>query len=216
MALSSLQSTSITCPVDIDTIIDFVGTFSADEDNLIQFLANSATSKLEKYLGDYLIQRPITWVFQKSTYEITEAYFSSWLNGPQSSGFVTLSAFGKFFELPTKAASITDVSILVGGTDPVSLSTPDGYVADVTGNTGRLRLEFNEYMTELYQGVNAVKVDYVGGMFADTTSVPYDIQEMICVMTKRAYENRQRENGPIITSGIEKELANYRRWGIAR
>jgi len=216
MALSSLQTTTIsTCPVDIDTLIDFIGTFSADEDNLIQSFGDSATSMIETYCGDYIIQRPISWIYQKSTYEITDSYFGSWLNGPQSSGFVTLSAFGKFFELPTKATSITDVSVLVGGDQLVALPS-DEYTYDILGNTARLRLGFNEYMTELFQGVTAVKVDYIGGMYPSADAIPADLKMTIMILAKRLYEDRTGKFGDPISSGIKSRLANYRRIGIGR
>jgi hypothetical protein len=214
MALQSLQYAKATCPISLDEIISFVGTFSADEDALIQRMANAATNLVERYIGDFLVQRPITWVSQKSTYELTQPYFDSWLNGPMSAGFVTLSAFGQFIMLPTKATSVTDVSVLVSGTNLVSLTEGISYNTDLLGNTGRIRFNFDEFMVSLFQGVTAIKIDYVGGMYATSDQIPDDIINVILVLTKRSYEDRQRLNGSIISNGIEKELINYRNFSF--
>lgn len=214
MSIESIQYKKAVCPISIDEVIDFVGTYSADEDVLIQRIANAATVRVERYIGDFIVQRPVTWVSQKSTYELTQPYFDSWLNGPQSAGFVTMSAFGKFIDLPTSAVSVTDVSVLVGGTDLTPLTQGVSYDVDLLGNTGRIRFNFDEFMTSLFQGVTASKVDYVGGLWSTIDDVPDDIIEVILVLTKRSYEDRQRLNGSVISNGIEKELSNYRKYSF--
>ncbi|TWA98247.1 phage gp6-like head-tail connector protein [Gluconacetobacter diazotrophicus] len=217
MAFSSISSPTVsTYNNDLTMLISNLGTFSADEDALIQFKANAAIAMIEQYIGDFIMQRPITWVLQKTQHELTSSYFDAWLNGPQSAGYVTLSAFGRFIDLPTSTASVTDVSVLVAGEDMVALGTDD-YTLDLNGKIGRIRFNFSEFMTELFEGVTAFKIDYVGGLYSDMSQVPYNLQEIIFAVTKRLYEDRERTGAqPIMSSGIRQELANFVNYSFGR
>jgi len=194
---------------DQDYLIDYVGSMSVDQDQVIQDLADASTQRVERFLSAPLGNRNCTIVFSRNKKEIGDS-FSQTLTGSFSIGGPGGISTNQWIDIPSPVTTVTEVSVGQWSGPDIILTEDVDYSVDLDCSYPRIMFSWNFLIYDGYTQYKNLKIKFQGGICEVDGTIPKAINAAIVRMTKMLYDNRGETPASIFDNGTFSLLADYR------
>lgn len=192
---------AVGCPVDRETLKAYLKIDSTTDDTLLNFLTKAAQNAIDRYCNRFFMNTTLEYTMDGLNDQNREPLAAGYFQGHKA----TVLGISQEFDLPFRPiVSITSIKTYDTNNVETTVS-PSIYNLDKTG--GRVYLNQDAQWPSDLRTREAIKVVYVAGYGANTSDVPFDVQEAYMMHVAKMYECRDNCE---LSDACKAALAPYR------